>query len=86
MVRMFVLAGILFLMIAVLAMRWNVVIGGQELSKTAKGLITFTPPLWGREGVVWALTLFALSFVYLWALTRLLPPWEPAAVGAPARR
>ena len=73
-------------MIAVLAMRWNVVIGGQELSKTAKGILTFTPPLWGREGVAWALTLFALSFVYLWALTRLLPPWEPARVAAPARR
>ncbi|HVB48542.1 MAG TPA: NrfD/PsrC family molybdoenzyme membrane anchor subunit [Burkholderiales bacterium] len=67
-------------MIAVLAMRWNVVIGGQELSKTAKGFLTFTPPLWGLEGVVWALTLFAGSFVYLWVLTRLLPPWEPAGM------
>jgi predicted membrane protein len=65
------------LMSAVLAMRWNVVIGGQELSKTAKGLITYTPPIWGREGVVWALTLLSGTFVLLWAMTRLLPPWEP---------
>jgi len=65
------------LMLAVFAMRWNVVIGGQELSKTAKGLVTFTPPLWGREGVVWAATLLCGSFVFLWALSRLLPPWEP---------
>ena len=65
------------LMSAVLAMRWNVVIGGQELSKTAKGLITFTPPVWGREGVVWALSLLGGTFVLLWAMTRLLPPWEP---------
>ncbi len=64
-------------MSAVLAMRWNVVIGGQELSKTAKGLITYTPPFWGREGVMWALSLFGGAFVLLWAMTRLLPPWEP---------
>ena len=66
------------LMSAVLAMRWNVVIGGQELSKTTQGLLTFTPPLWGREGVVWASTLLASSFVFLWVLVRLLPPWESA--------
>src|SRR5450631_1147548 len=65
------------LMSAVLAMRWNVVIGGQELSKTAKGILTYTPGLWGREGVVWAATLLCGSFVFLWALARLLPPWEP---------
>jgi Ni/Fe-hydrogenase subunit HybB-like protein len=65
------------LMVAVFAMRWNVVIGGQELSKTAKGILTFIPPLWGREGVVWAATLLCGSFVFLWALARLLPPWEP---------
>jgi Ni/Fe-hydrogenase subunit HybB-like protein len=65
------------LMSAVLAMRWNVVIGGQELSKTAKGILTFTPGLWGREGVVWAASLLCGSLVFLWALARLLPPWEP---------
>ena len=64
-------------MSAVLAMRWNVVIGGQELSKTARGLIMYTPPVWGREGVIWALSLFGGTFVLLWAMTRLLPPWEP---------
>jgi len=66
----------ILMMIAVLAMRWNVVIGGQELSKTAKGVLTFYPPLWGREGVVWALSLFVSSFIWLWFLVRLLPPWE----------
>lgn len=64
-------------LVSIFAMRWNVVIGGQELSKTAKGILTFIPPLWGREGVVWAATLLCGSFVFLWALARLLPPWEP---------
>jgi len=64
------------LMSAVLAMRWNVVIGGQELSKTAKGVLTYIPGLWGREGVVWAVTVLCSSLVFLWVLARLLPPWE----------
>ncbi len=67
----------LLMMVAVLAMRWNVVIGGQELSKTAKGILTLYPQLWGREGIVWASALFIGSFVYLSLLVRLLPPWEP---------
>lgn len=66
----------LLLMCAVLAMRWNVVIGGQELSKTAKGILTYIPAFWGREGILWAASLLCASFVFLWALARLLPPWE----------
>ncbi|MDE2134303.1 MAG: polysulfide reductase NrfD [Alphaproteobacteria bacterium] len=65
------------MMVAVLAMRWNVVIGGQELSKTLTGILIYAPSLWGREGVIWAATLFVGSFVWLWALVRLLPPWAP---------
>ncbi len=67
----------ILMMAAVLAMRWNVVIGGQELSKTARGFLAFYPPLWGREGILWAASLFAASFFWLWFLVRLLPPWEP---------
>jgi Ni/Fe-hydrogenase subunit HybB-like protein len=64
------------LMIAVLAMRWNVVIGGQELSKTMKGLVIFQPQFLGREGILTSLLLLAAPFVVLWILARLLPPWE----------
>lgn len=63
------------MLIAVLAMRWNVVIGGQELSKTMQGLLYFYPPLLGREGILAATVVFVLPFCLLWALTRLLPPW-----------
>jgi formate-dependent nitrite reductase membrane component NrfD len=61
---------------AVLAMRWNVVIGGQDLSKTMMGLITYQPPFWGQEGLLTAATVFALPLGMLWVLTRVLPPWE----------
>ncbi len=33
-------------------MCWNVVIGGQEIAKTAKGLLSYHPPLFGREGLL----------------------------------
>jgi Ni/Fe-hydrogenase subunit HybB-like protein len=64
------------LMIAVLAMRWNVVIGGQELSKTMKGLLTYEPVFFGREGMLSSLLLLAGPFFALWIAARLLPPWE----------
>jgi Ni/Fe-hydrogenase subunit HybB-like protein len=69
----------LLILVAVLAMRWNVVIGGQELSKTMQGLLYYVPPILGREGVLAAAVIFALPFGLLWVLTRLLPPWEPNA-------
>ena len=65
------------LMIAVLAMRWNVVIGGQELSKTMKGLLTYRPELLGREGILTSLFLLFGPLFALWLLARLLPPWLP---------
>ena len=64
-------------LVAVLAMRWNVVIGGQELSKTMQGLLSYTPPILGREGILAVVIVFTLPFVMLWGLTRLFPPWVP---------
>jgi Ni/Fe-hydrogenase subunit HybB-like protein len=68
----------LSLMLAVLAMRWNVVIGGQELSKTMKGLLTYYPQLVGRESLLTVLLLFIGPFVTLYLATQFLPPWEDA--------
>ena len=66
----------LAMMIGVLAMRWNVVIGGQELSKTMKGLLTFTPELFGRESMFTVLIISICPYVLLWAVTKFLPPWK----------
>jgi Ni/Fe-hydrogenase subunit HybB-like protein len=38
----------LLVLMNVLLMRWNVVIGGQEISKTGKGLLTYPMPLFGH--------------------------------------
>ncbi|HEU5339499.1 MAG TPA: NrfD/PsrC family molybdoenzyme membrane anchor subunit [Sulfuricaulis sp.] len=62
-------------LVAVFAMRWNVVIGGQELSKTMQGLLSYTPPIFDREGISAVVIVFTLPFFVLWGLTRLFPPW-----------
>ena len=59
----------------VLLMRWNVVIGGQEISKTGKGLLTYPMTLFGHESFVSAFILTLAPFVLLWVLIRLFPPW-----------
>jgi Ni/Fe-hydrogenase subunit HybB-like protein len=65
----------LLVLMNVLLMRWNVVIGGQEISKTGKGLLSYEMPLFGHESFMSALTLLVAPFVLLWVLTRLFPPW-----------
>ena len=67
----------LSMMIGVLAMRWNVVIGGQELSKTMRGLLTFHPEAYGRESLITVSMLFTAPFVTLYLAQKLLPTvWE----------
>lgn len=59
----------------VMLMRWNVVIGGQEISKTGKGLLTYLMPWFGHESIVTASIFLIAPFVLLWVLIRLFPPW-----------
>jgi Ni/Fe-hydrogenase subunit HybB-like protein len=64
----------LLVLMNVLLMRWNVVIGGQEISKTGKGLLTYLMPFFGHESFVSASILLIAPFVLLWILVRLFPP------------
>ncbi len=70
----------LAMMIGVLAMRWNVVIGGQELSKTMKGLLTYYPEMFGRESLFVVGIISICPYITLWLATKLLPPWETASL------
>jgi Ni/Fe-hydrogenase subunit HybB-like protein len=65
-------------LLSVLMMRYNVVIGGQEIAKTGHGLIAYTPPLLGREGALAAGVVLFLPFVLLAILVRFFPPWRTA--------
>ena len=60
---------------SVFMMRWNVVIGGQEISKTGKGLLSYHLPFFGKEGALVAAILTLAPLGLLYVLTRLFPPW-----------
>lgn len=63
-------------LLSVFMMRWNVVIGGQEISKTGKGLLSYEPEILGKEGLIASLSLVIAPLIVLLGITRLLPPWE----------
>ncbi|MBI2319271.1 MAG: polysulfide reductase, partial [Betaproteobacteria bacterium] len=71
---------------SVFMMRWNVVIGGQEISKTGKGLLSYQMTLFGKEGALMAAALIIAPFLVLVVLTRLFPPWEDHAKSSSSLR
>ena len=72
-------------LVGILAMRWNVVIGGQLFSKSFLGYTTYKMDFATREGLLPAILLMILPFVLLAVLVKLLPPWhEPEAESGPA--
>jgi Ni/Fe-hydrogenase subunit HybB-like protein len=77
------------ILVGVLAMRWNVVIGGQLFSKSLRGFLTFNMEFAGREGWLLAVALLCLPFIILTALikyflARDLPTLENVVPGASA--
>jgi Ni/Fe-hydrogenase subunit HybB-like protein len=72
--RIYAVAGSLT-MVGIFAMRWNVVIGGQLFSKSFLGYTTYKMALVTREGLLAAIALTILPFIFLWILMKLLPPW-----------
>jgi predicted membrane protein len=81
----------LLILLGVLAMRWNVVIGGQLFSKSLRGFTTYKLEVAGHEGWGVALLLLALPFFLLFVFIKLFlqpgppaPPTETKAAPAPA--
>lgn len=74
----------LVILIQVLAMRWNVVIGGQLLSKSAVGFHHFEPEVFGHGGIIAAVLLFTAPFVLLCFLVKILPPFEQEPTPEPS--
>ncbi len=74
----------LLLLLQVFSMRWNIVIGGQLLSKSFRGLREgYTPELFGREGILVAIALFIAPFVVLYVFDRVIPIEPGAGAAAP---
>jgi Ni/Fe-hydrogenase subunit HybB-like protein len=78
------------ILLGVLAMRWNVVIGGQLFSKSLRGFMSYKMELAGSEGWLLSIALLALPFVILTFLVRFfldrnLPTLENVVPGAAPR-
>ena len=67
----FLTSGIL--LIQVVLMRWNVVIGGQLISKSYRGYTSFMPGFLEKEGILVAAILFILPFLILRQFDRIFP-------------
>lgn len=66
-----------FVLVQVLAMRWNVVVGGQLFSKSFRGFVEYPVDWWGREGLVAGAVVLAMPLLLLWGFSKLLPVWPP---------
>ncbi|MFH2005256.1 MAG: NrfD/PsrC family molybdoenzyme membrane anchor subunit [bacterium] len=70
------------LLVQVLLMRWNVVIGGQLLSKSFRGYLSYLPGVFEKEGVFTAAVIFTAPFVILWIFNKYIPLFPGAVVEA----
>jgi predicted membrane protein len=65
------------LLIQVFAMRWNVVIGGQMISKSLAGLReTYRPEVFGKEGILMAIGIMFVPFAFIMVAEKLLPMFK----------
>jgi len=72
----FLAAGVsAILLIQVLIMRWNVVIGGQLMSKSARGYTEFHPLWFDKEGIIAVIIVMAIPFAILFVLGKIFPFW-----------
>jgi Ni/Fe-hydrogenase subunit HybB-like protein len=71
-------------LLSVFMMRWNVVIGGQEISKTGRGLLEYQMTIFGQEGLIVAALLVIAPLVVLLGVARLFPPWDETSAPSPA--
>jgi Ni/Fe-hydrogenase subunit HybB-like protein len=68
----------ILLLIQVLLMRWNVVIGGQLVSKSYRGFTTFMPGLFEKEGLLVAAIILTIPFLLLRQFDKVFPFFPPA--------
>jgi predicted membrane protein len=65
------------LLTQVLLMRWNVVIGGQLVSKSYRGFTEYLPGIFDREGLVAAAVILIIPFLLLRTFDKLFPFFAP---------
>jgi predicted membrane protein len=64
----------ILLIVQVMAMRWNVIIGGQLFSKSLRGFrLDYNPAFFEKEGILAAIVILALPFVLFAIIQKVLP-------------
>lgn len=66
----------LLLVLQVLMMRYNVVVGGQYISKSDRGFTEFHFEFFAKEGILPTVIILAAPFVAYYILSRLIPIFE----------
>lgn len=66
----------MMILIQVLLMRWNIVIGGQLMSKSGRGHTSFHPEWLEKEGIVVAIIIMVLPLIILYLLGKIFPYWQ----------
>jgi len=84
--RRMIFGSAVLILLGVLAMRWNVVMGGQMFSKTLRGVMSYKFEFTGGEGWFMGLFLLILPFIILTVFVKLflserLPSNEPGPHG-----
>jgi Ni/Fe-hydrogenase subunit HybB-like protein len=72
----------LLLLAQVLFMRFNVVVGGQLISKSERGFVDFHWEIFSKEGVVTATALLAAPLIAYYVISRFIPIFEEPTAGA----
>lgn len=65
----------LMILLQVLLMRWNIVIGGQLMSNSTRGQVSFFPTWTGREGIIAAIIVMVAPLIILFILSKIFPLW-----------
>ena len=68
--------GSFMLVLQVLFMRFNVVVGGQLISKSERGFVDYHWEIFGREGILVSATILAAPFVTFYLISKLIPIFE----------
>jgi len=76
----------LLVVIQVLLMRFNVVVGGQMISGSERGLVPFHFDSFGKEGILTAVILLSMPFVLYFIISRFLPIFDDAPIKRHARK
>ena len=66
----------IMLLIQVYCMRWNVVIGGQMISKSERGFVFYHPHFLEKEGILPTILILSAPVIILYLLSKIFPLWE----------